>query len=450
MLRKFQIIIIIRVIVLVLTTGLFFLALRNLHHVFSITLLAGLMIAQTILLIRHATKINRDLKQFYESVMNQDGTVQLMSNKASKDSDLNKTLNEITTHLSYLKKQKEVHYNYLKLIVNQLNAGIIAFNEDGKVDLINNSALELLQLSQLNHLNELKIYGNEFIERIWNPSVTGNDIIELKKDNANIQFSLRSSTFKLDKQTIHLCSFHNIKEELETAELQSWKKLLRVITHEIMNSVSPIVSLTTTLNRLYIKNGKKLTPTQVQENHINDTIEGIQIINRRGEGLLSFVKNIRKIHLLPKPTIEQIKVKEFFEYVLGLMREELVKSNIEFTYNLFPENIMLEADRNMLEQMIINLINNSIDAMGKTKKGRIELKAFQDEGNRKYLQVIDNGEGIAPERIKDIFIPYFSTKENGSGIGLSLCRQIMRLHKGDIYVDSVPNAKTTLTLKFLQ
>jgi nitrogen fixation/metabolism regulation signal transduction histidine kinase len=441
---KFQIIIVIRVVLIILTTGLFFLALKNPDHLFSIALTASLVIVQAIWLVRHVTQVNRTLDQVFQSVLNQDGTVHVLPG----ESKLNKTLQEVTAHLSNLQKEKQVQYHYLKLIVNHLNTGIIAYSSDGRIDMVNQSALKLLGLKKLKHLEELKHYGEDFMQRIWNPSITGDDFTELRRNDGIVKFSLRSSMFRLNGQTIHLCSFHNIKEELERHEIQSWKKLLRVITHEIMNSVSPIVSLTTTLNRLYVRNGKQLQPDEVEKHHIRDTVEGLQIIQRRGSGLLNFVKDIRKMHLLAEPEKSKIGVRKLFDGIIRLMEEEIQKAEVSIHTNVIPEHLHIFADRGMIEQVLLNLIKNALEAIDHGA-GQIELKAFQDEGSGKYIQVTDNGKGIDISQQQEVFIPFFTTKAEGSGIGLSLSQQIMKAHQGRISVHSTPAGDTRFTLCFL-
>jgi len=444
MLRKFQIIVVIRVVLIILTTGLFFLALKNPGHLFSIALTAGLVIIQTLLLVRHVTRINRDLDQLFQSVLNQDGTARLLPD----DSKLNRTLQQVTHHLSNLQKEKQVQYHYLKLIVNHLNTGIIAYLSDGRIDMVNRSALNLLGITKLEHLNELKPYGEEFMKRIWNPSITGNDFTELRRNDGIVKFSLRSSMFRLNGQTIHLCSFHNIKEELESNEIQSWKKLLRVITHEIMNSVSPIVSLTTTLTRLYVKDGKQLQPPEVGRHHIQDTVEGLQIIQRRGSGLLDFVRDIRKIHLVPEPQKTKVMVRELFDGILRLMEEEIIKARVKIHSEVFPAHLHILAEKRMMEQVLLNLIKNALEAIHH-EEGQIKLKAFQNEGSAKYIQVIDNGMGIDCAHQEDVFVPFFTTKAEGSGIGLSLSQQIMKAHQGSISVQATPDGNTRFILAFI-
>ena len=259
---------------------------------------------------------------------------------------------------------------------------------------------------------------------------------------------MRSSSFRIDQKEIRLLSFHSIRDELDIREMQSWDKLIRVINHEMMNSLSPIVSLTKTLERLFIRQDKPVNPGEMTDERINDAIEGLRIIRRKGSGLMSFVGNIRQIQNIPQPVKKTIAVKALFDSVAGLMQPQFQSSQVCFRQELFPANMSLKADRDLIDQVLINLVRNALDATRGKEGGLVILKAFHVESEHKYIQVIDNGAGIDPEVAEDIFVPFFSTKEGGSGIGLSLCKQIMKLHGGNISVQVNPSNQTVFTLDF--
>jgi nitrogen fixation/metabolism regulation signal transduction histidine kinase len=392
-------------------------------------------------------KTNKQLLQFYQAIINQDSTVSFHESSQLQESSLTETLNSITDQLSQLRFEREVSYSYLRQVVNHLSTGIIAYKSNGKVDLVNQAALNLLGREKLENLKELKDFGEDFYRKISSPSIIGNEVVELNKNETQLKFSLQSSVFRLGDQNIQLVSLHNIKEELEINELKSWEKLIRVITHEIMNSVSPIVSLTTTLRKIYQNENKPVEPSEIGEKHIFDTLKGLQIIKRRGNGLLDFVNKIRQIHLLPHPMKEEIKVEELFEGVSRLMKGTLEKRNIHFDMKIYPKSLTLFADRSLIEQTLINMVKNSSEAFENKNDPHIELRAY-DINQNTIIQIIDNGKGIDPEIQEDIFVPFYSTKSEGSGIGLSLARQIMRFHGGSISVKSSPNEQTVFTLKF--
>jgi nitrogen fixation/metabolism regulation signal transduction histidine kinase len=447
MLKKFSVNIIVRILALSATCLLLAFTLKNPNHLFSISFYSILIIIQVVLLINYVNRISKQLSQFYQSVINEDSTISLKGNSGQHETALVNTLNTINSQISQLKYEKEVNFTYLRQVVDHLNTGIIAYSKDGSVDIVNKASLNLLGLDTLNNIYELKSFGENFYRKITNPSITGNDTIEVKKNQSILKFSLRSSMFRLGNQNIQLISLHNIKEELELNEVKSWEKLIRVITHEIMNSVSPVVSLTATIGKIFKKNDTPLDASEIENKHIQDTLKGLNIIKRRGNGLLEFVKKIRQVHLLPEPIKEEIKVNDLFEGVTRLMKHSLEENNISYETNVYPATLTIYADRSLVEQILINLVKNSVEALENNSQKRLELKAFQ-VNEHKIIEITDNGAGIPQDIMEDIFIPFFSTKKEGSGIGLSLSRQIMRFHNGSIQVRSEPYEQTVFTLKF--
>jgi signal transduction histidine kinase len=424
-------------------------ALRNPGHFFSISFYALLLAIQVVLLIKYVNKVHGELNQFYRSVINEDATISLPGHLHKEEPLLSDTLNAINARISQLRYDKQVNYSYLREVVNHLNTGIIAYKENGAVDLVNRATLDFLGLPDLKHIGDLKVFGKDFYSRITNPSITGRETIELKRDQGLQRFSLRSSMFRLGNHNVQLLSFHNINEELEVNELKSWEKLIRVITHEIMNSVSPIVSLTTTLGKIFRKREEAVKVDQLEDKHIKDTLRGLDIIRRRGSGLMAFVKKIRQVHLLPDPIQEEILVGDLFEGVIRLMKHSLEEHRVQYEMSIRPDGLSIYADRNLIEQVLINMVKNSIEAFPESTHRKLNIKAYAG-GGYVMIQVIDNGRGIDPELFDQIFIPFFSTKEGGSGIGLSLARQIMRFHQGNIDVHSRPYEETVFSLKFLE
>ncbi|MCK4746220.1 MAG: sensor histidine kinase, partial [Bacteroidales bacterium] len=226
-------------------------------------------------------------------------------------------------------------------------------------------------------------------------------------------------------------------------------KLIRVLTHEIMNSITPIASLSSTLEIML----KGITDGgNVKEDLDLDTIleilKALQTINKRSTGLLHFVNTYRNLTRIPKPNFKIFPVKDLFKNIYLLMKDEISSHKIKFVNQIEPEDIEVSADEQLIEQVIINLIRNSIHALENHKNPVIELKAFFNKRGRVTMQVADNGTGILPGVLDKIFIPFFTTKQSGSGIGLSLSRQILRLHNGTITANSRPEEETVFTLTF--
>jgi signal transduction histidine kinase len=264
-----------------------------------------------------------------------------------------------------------------------------------------------------------------------------------------VQLAVYAAEFKLREQKLTLVSIQNIQSELEEKEMEAWQNLIRVLTHEIMNSVTPIASLTATVNDLLTPPSGNQKPGEETSAEAMDDIRGaLQTIQKRSEGLLHFVDAYRKLTRIPKPQFQIFSITELFARVGQLMRVQMSGKPIHFHTKVEPESLELTADPELIEQVLINLLLNAIQAVEDQKDARIELAARMDQRGRTIIPVADNGPGIIAEALEKIFIPFFTTKQDGSGIGLSLCRQIMRLHSGTISVHSQPNVETIFTLRF--
>ncbi len=245
-----------------------------------------------------------------------------------------------------------------------------------------------------------------------------------------------------------MISYQNVNEAIDKTESQAWQKLLSVLTHEIMNSITPISSLTSTLREILDHDMTKTdNHYELQSEGAEDLREGLTTIENRSKGLIKFIDAYREYTSLPHPKIKSIRVKDLLEKVAQFMKPELKKTSIQFGYHCESEYITIQGDEEMIEQVLINLIKNAIEALESSTDPRIELNgAFRD--NAVSIDVIDNGSGIIPEAIERIFIPFFTTKKTGSGIGLALSRQIMQMHNGSLTVKSEPDVKTIFTLNF--
>jgi signal transduction histidine kinase len=237
---------------------------------------------------------------------------------------------------------------------------------------------------------------------------------------------------------------------LDEQELESWQKLIRVLTHEIMNSTGPITScIDTILEFLIDEDSGEIKKTEnITQSTVQDILQGISIIKERSLGLSEFVQNFRSLTILPKIFPTKFLVEDLFNHIPFLFAEEIHSKGIEMNINVLPKKLELTADSKLIEQVIINLIHNSIDAVANKEKKQICLKSFINSNNRIVCQVIDNGKGIPEDLIDTIFVPFFTTKAKGSGIGLTLSREIMKLHGGSIKAFSEPGKETIFTLEF--
>jgi nitrogen fixation/metabolism regulation signal transduction histidine kinase len=265
-----------------------------------------------------------------------------------------------------------------------------------------------------------------------------------------VYLSVNSSTLKLVDKELKIITFQDIKHELDKKELESWQKLIRILNHEIMNSLAPIMSTATTI-RSYLSRDN-VSDSAISNQHWNrvleKTISGLSIIYERSEGLKSFVENYKTLNTLPQPTPTTFTIKALFENCKLLLGEELQTYHIKFISEVLTPDMELTADKSLIQQILLNLLKNSIESLSETENVNkaIKLNAFNNDDGKTIIQVSDNGKGILPEIIDQIFIPFFTTKEQGSGIGLSLSKQILHLHNGTISVYSVPDHETVFTI----
>lgn len=448
-LRKFYAFIILRIVLISVNAFLIVLVFQYPKHLFSILISIAIFILQIVLLIRYLNKTNRNLANFFGSILYKDGTLHLPENESlGAKSELNSLLNVIGKDLKNSRIETEKQYFYLKNIIDHIDTGIVAFKPNGIIDLVNNATLNLFKLAKLETINELDQFHNNFSNILQDLLPGIPKLLNVTIANEEYFLSVRASVFKLEGSNIKLVSFHVINEEINEAEIKSWEKLIRVLTHEIMNSVSPISSLTTTITRIFKPDNKKKAIESLKESDIDDTISGLDIIYTRSRGLIDFINKYRKVHLMPNPVFEDFEILNVLSRIEKLFHTEIEKNNIDCKIEVYPKNLTINADKAMIEQVIINLFKNAIEAQVGQKEKSIVIKGFRDLSNNPIIEISDKGPGI-PEKIKDdIFVPFFSTKDKGSGIGLSLAKQLVFLNKAKLNVKSEPGEGTSFTLIF--
>jgi two-component system nitrogen regulation sensor histidine kinase NtrY len=442
--------IIVRVLLLTLTCLVFafiYVTRRDVLIQLNILLLLAL---QVYFIIYKLNKINRDLTGFFDALRNDDSSIIYQKMAPDKRfSILYKCFDDINNRLRKLKIDSINKNLYLQNLVDHVGIGVISFDNDDNIEIFNNAAKNLVRINRASKLKNLEKADKNLPSLLKELKPGEQKLIKIKTEDELLQLATKASVFKVEGKTIKLISLQNIKNELEEKELESWQQLIRILTHEIMNSISPISSSIKTIKELLTHGKEKSKPIEIIEQElIDDSVKGLNIIEERSDGLVDFVEKFRSLTLLSKPVFKQFQVQELFENLIMLMSKELSKNNIHLEIAVIPETLNLTADKKLVEQIMINLINNSIQAYDGTGNKEIKLKAFSFPGDKTIIQVIDNGKGIQEDNIDRIFIPFFTTKEMGSGIGLSLSRQIMRLHNGQIKVKSIPDKETVFSLEF--
>ncbi len=392
---------------------------------------------------------NKKITRFLESIRYSDFSSSFTyDNKLGKSfKELNTAFNNVADAFRKERAEKEEHLNYLNTIVQHVTTGLISFDLEGNVSLINSAAKKFLGVPQLKNINEILTVNVGLYKRLNQLSTGEKTLVRVSSD---LNLSIHATELKLRGHTIKLVAIQNIHSELVSKEVEAWQNLTKVLRHEIMNSITPIASLTGTLNEILAEDLKQINSHsfEINDETLSDLEEGLQTIENRSKGLIKFVDAYRDYTSIPKPKFGLIKIEELFEHICQLLKREFKEIGIEFNANILNDKMEITADRELIEMVLINLLKNSKEALANQEEAKIELTARLDGQQRVLLEVKDNGPGIIQEAQDKIFIPFYTTKKSGSGIGLALSRQIMQLHHGFLSVKSEPNVYTIFTLGF--
>lgn len=418
------------------------------HWAFSLVLGTFLLI-QFGSLIQWNKQLLKRINYFFESIKNDDFSQRFRtSGKNSIIQNLEDNMAQLNAHIQQMQINANQQEQYFRALIEQVATGILTCNEAGFVLHTNRSLKQLLSVNQLTHLKQLNKVDPQLAFFIQHIQAGEQKLIQLSGPSGKRTLLVKAEIFKSAGETLRLMSIQDINQELDEKELDSWLKLIRVLTHEIMNSIAPVTSLSESLGRYYQKEGEPIAPAQVDEKLIANTIRGLKLIQEQGKGLINFVESYRKFTRIPKPDKKILSVFDLLEKMALLRRAQLSNNKIEISVPPSTDKLLVLADEQLLSQVLTNLVKNAVEALKDQPNGRIVLSAQRSEGESVKIFVCDNGPGISKGLMDEIFVPFFTTRENGSGIGLSLSRQIMRLHGGRLTVSSVPFSKTCFTLHF--
>jgi nitrogen fixation/metabolism regulation signal transduction histidine kinase len=440
--KKFKWRILLRVLLLFLALSLAaFLLVKSLYV--YLLIMVPVIIYQVVEFYRFQDKAHSELQQFVESIHYRDFSRYFDVKHAPAEMQ---GFNEINTTFKVISKEKETQYQYLQKILELVDTGIISYEEkSGEIVWMNESLKKMLQLPYLKTIYSLSKRDEELSKAILALNPGESKIATAHLERNSFKVLLSATAFQTDNKVFKLVAFQNVNEALDETESKAWQKLLSVLTHEIMNSVAPISSLAETLKkRLQRSAGYSVN----DPGSVDDLEIGIETIRKRSEGLLKFAETYRNLNKITTLNLKKVYVRDIFENLLRLMQPTLEQKNIELETILKDTDLVLEADTDLLEQVLINLVVNAMEAVKDNEKPGIVLTAYVSTNHKPVIKVADNGTGIPAEVLDKIFIPFFSTKKNGSGIGLSLCKQIMMLHKGNIQVHSKEGEGTVFLLQF--
>lgn len=416
----------------------------------TILLVLTLVIVQVVVLIKHIDKTNQAILDFFEAIKNNDFTIPDLQREGDAYSrHLHDQFQMVIKKLKKSRLAKDERQQYLTTIVQHVGIGLITFNEKGEVQIINIAAKRLLKIEHLKNIKSLNTISEDLVKCFWDLRTGGRSLITLEIGGDERQLSVYAIELTLGNEHFKLISLQNIHSELEEKEMEAWQKLVRVLTHEIMNSVTPISSLANTVEgEIVTYLDKTEGKPDISKEDMEDIHLAVQTIQRRSDGLIRFVNDFRSLTHTPEPKFEMVSVMELFDQITMLLKHDMESNSIRFIVNVKPQNLSLTIDPELIQQVLINLIKNAVQALEERENKIIELFAYQDEKNNTIFIVKDNGPGIEEEAQSKIFIPFFTTKKSGSGIGLSLSRQIMRQHNASISVKSKIDEGTEFTLRF--
>ncbi|WP_018618519.1 sensor histidine kinase [Spirosoma luteum] len=416
--------------------------------------LAVALLSIIISLYRFVTSLNRKLTRFLESVRYSDFAVAFRadSNLGPSFHALNSQFNEVLDAFRQARAEKEANLHYVNTIVQHVGVGLLTFDATGQVELVNQSALRLLGIYRLRTLNDLDATHSE-LSHLLSSAKTSSTPVSYQTGTDG-ELSVRCTSVRLRGRLVTVVSLQNIRTELQQRELEAWQNLTKVLRHEIMNSITPIVSLAGTMRDIVEidlmgegdkEEGVTKNPTLLASSPLDDLRDALTTIEQRGEGIMRFVDAYRNFTTIPQPVFSDVPVDPFLRKVCQLAKANAPRC--QMSVRVASPNLVIRADAAQIEMVLLNLIKNAVESLGEVVQPTIQIEA-ESVGAQVIIRVIDNGPGIEPEAMEQIFIPFYTTKKTGSGIGLSLSRQIMQLHNGQLTALSTPEAGSTFSLSF--
>ncbi len=434
--RSFALGIAIRVVLIILCAfiGTWFWMAKN----FGITIvIGGVLLYLSFNLYYYATALNKKLSRMFDSIQFQDFAITFRADNTKGDTfkELNNSLNSVIKSFNQVRAEKEASLHFIQAIIQQINVGIFSYDTQGKIELINDAANKLMGIYKLTHISSIKTNQPEIYQMMTTLPSGDSKLLKIP----NIELSLSVKEIMLRDRKIRLVALHNIRSELQNRELEAWQNLTKVLRHEIMNTVTPIVSLSETMRDI-IDHDLDDVSSKKQIEGVHDLKNAITTVINRSKGIMNFVNAYREFTNIPPPNLHDLSIQQLFEELKALFEQNYLTFEISNNYNLL-------ADNDQLSQVCINLIKNAVEATSNTENPIVKIRAYTSQ-NLKIIEVTDNGIGISPDDAEKIFVPFFTTKSTGSGIGLSLSRQIIQMHAGRIEYEAGQNGGSRFFILF--
>lgn len=400
-------------------------------------------------LTRFVTKTNAELVRFLDAARYADFSQRFeLSSMGSGFEELGNAFSDILQRFQTVRAAKEEELRHLKALVEHVPVPLMSVQGDGQLTLWNNAARRLFGANFVSKLNDLSEFGDEFYKRVTQVKPGERHLVNFEIDGMDLQLSMSATQITLPGKQETLFSMQDIQSELDTAQLQAWQDLVRVLTHEIMNSITPVASLANTAVDLVEDAKSKVANHPEIAEELQDAADAVTTVAKRSEGLMQFVGSYRRLNRLPAPNRKRLLVQELFDHVVPLATQHWADLGIEFSRVIEPDNLDIRADADMLEQILINLLQNAEHAVAELLSPCIALSAFLNKRGRVVINVADNGKGIPAELSKKIFVPFYTTKREGSGVGLALTRQVMIAHQGNVKLSESDSGGALFSLTF--
>jgi nitrogen fixation/metabolism regulation signal transduction histidine kinase len=431
--KRFSLMIAARTILIMLTLVLLAYLLNLKGYLISTFVVAILLVVQSFLLHRFVNKTNNELTRFFEAARYADYSQRFEFNEIGAGfGELGKTFTDILKGFQQNRTVQEEEYRHLKALIEHVPVPLISLHADGKVSLWNNSARRLIGANAVTRFEDFKQFGEDFFEQLQTLVSGQRRLLKFEVDGMEQQLVVQATEIIVSGRQEKLLSLQDIQSELDGVQLQSWQDLVRVLTHEIMNSITPVASLAKTAADLIDDAKSKLEPSSENIEDLVDASDAIHTVARRSDGLMKFVGSYRRLTRLPEPNKRSIKVEALVADVSAIVTQDWKQKGIALNVKITPPSLDVLVDKDMVEQLLINLLKNAEQALEAADNANVNIEAYLNKRGHVVIDISDSGAGIPEDIAKKIFVPFFTTKREGSGVGLALTRQVMIAHGGSV------------------
>ena len=413
-----------------------------------IVLLLAASLAQAIMLAQFATRSSREMARLLDAIAVDDTSPSFSAlSDDSAHTELGTAMTRALARLRTWRSEREEQSRYYQTLVAHVPVALISIDDRGNVQLLNVAARRLFE-TRLCDSSELARHGQPFAVSIESLAAGGSTILRMERTAGALLLKAAATDLSMRGSRCRLISLQNIESEMSAHELAAWQTVVRVMAHEVMNSLTPVSSLAATAHDLVREAVEQTPPDDPRATTLAEASTALETVARRSEGLLHFVQNHHRLTRRLTARIQVTLVRRVFARLERLLASELAARGIQVTASVEPEALELAVDVDLLDQALINLVRNAVDALRDSHDGIIALSAHRDPDGRIAIAVADNGPGIPLEQREKVFVPFYTTKRQGSGIGLTIVRQIATAHGARVDLSNAPGGGALITLRF--